>query len=64
MSTHELMAQSGHKTLSEVERYTKGANQKRLAGQGAAKRLGAQSGNSQLANPAVGLATLVAKSLK
>jgi integrase len=64
MSTHELMAQSGHKTLSEVDRYTKGANQKRLAGQGAAKRLGGQSENSQLANPAAGLATLTAKPLK
>jgi integrase/recombinase XerD len=63
MSTHELMAQSGHKTLSEVERYTKGANQKRLAGQGM-KRRRAQSGNSQLANQAAGLATLPINSLK
>jgi integrase len=64
MSTHELMAQSGHKTLSEVDRYTKGANQKRLASQGAAKRLGGQTENSQLANLAAGLASLLAKPLK
>ena len=30
-TTHELAAISGHKTLSEVERYTKGADQARLA---------------------------------
>jgi hypothetical protein len=30
MTTHELMAISGHKTLSEVQRYTKGAEEKRL----------------------------------
>jgi integrase len=37
MTTHELMARSGHKTLAEVERYTKEANQKKLADSGAAK---------------------------
>jgi integrase len=63
-TTHELMAQSGHKTLSEVERYTKGASQKTLAGTGAAKRRRGQSGNSQLANLNEGLANLPAKSLK
>jgi integrase len=30
-STHEIAAWSGHMTLKEVERYTKSANQKRLA---------------------------------
>jgi len=30
-TTHELAAISGHKTLAEVERYTKGADQARLA---------------------------------
>jgi integrase len=30
-STHEIMAISGHVTLAEVERYTKAANQARLA---------------------------------
>jgi integrase len=33
MSTHQIMAISGHKSLSEVERYTRAANQKRLAKQ-------------------------------
>ena len=37
-TTHELMAQSGHKTLTEVQRYTDGADQKRLADSGYAKR--------------------------
>jgi integrase len=63
-TTHELMAISGHKTLAEVERYTKGTNAKKLAGSGMAKRRGGQSANSQVANPALGLATLPAKSLK
>jgi integrase len=30
-TAHEIAAISGHKTLSEVERYTKGADQARLA---------------------------------
>jgi integrase/recombinase XerD len=39
----ELMAISGHKTLSQVERYTEWADRKRLANAGMAKRLrGAQ----------------------
>jgi integrase len=37
-TAHELMAQSGHKTLTEVQRYTDGADQKRLADSGYAKR--------------------------
>jgi integrase len=37
-TTHELMAWSGHKTLSEVQRYTKGANNRRLADSAMAKR--------------------------
>jgi integrase len=36
-STHEIAAWSGHMTLREVERYTKCANQKRLAASGLAK---------------------------
>jgi enterobacteria phage integrase len=46
-TTHELMAESGHKTLAEVERYTKGADKRKLADQGMAKRLRAQTGNGQ-----------------
>jgi integrase len=37
LTTHELMGQSGHKSLAEVERYTKAADQKKLADSGAAK---------------------------
>jgi integrase len=37
LTTHELMAKSGHKSLSEVDRYTKAADKKRLADSGAAK---------------------------
>ena len=36
-STFELMAISGHKTLSEVQRYTAGADKKRQAESGMAK---------------------------
>jgi integrase len=41
-STHELAAISGHKTLSELERYTKAANQARLA-RAAMERIGNES---------------------
>jgi integrase len=51
-TTHELMAFSGHKTLAEVERYTKDAEDKVLASSGMAKRRRAQSGNSQVTNSA------------
>jgi integrase len=37
LTTHELMARSGHRTLAEVQRYTDAANKKRLADSGAAK---------------------------
>jgi len=37
-TTHELTAISGHKTLSEVQRYTQGADRKRLADSGMAKK--------------------------
>lgn len=37
LTSHELMGQSGHKSLAEVERYTKAANQRKLADSGAAK---------------------------
>jgi len=33
-STQEIMAVTGHRTLSEVERYTKDASQKKLAATG------------------------------
>jgi integrase len=37
-TTHELMGTSGHKTLSEVQRYTDAADKKRLADSGHTKR--------------------------
>jgi integrase len=37
-TSHELMAISGHKTLTMVELYTRGSNNKKLAGSGMAKR--------------------------
>ena len=42
-TTHQIMAVTGHKSLSEVERYTKGAQQKRLAEE-AFKQLGDEAG--------------------
>jgi integrase len=50
-TTHELMAISGHKTLTEVQRYTEDADRKRLAESGMAKRQG-QTVNTALSNPA------------
>ena len=41
-TAHEIAAMSGHKTLKEVERYTKGADQARLA-RAAMERIGNQS---------------------
>jgi hypothetical protein len=43
LTTHELMAKSGHKSLSEVERYTKAARKKKLADSGAAKSKAARA---------------------
>ena len=37
-TAHELMAISGHRTLSEVQRYTEDANRKLLADTGMAKK--------------------------
>src|SRR5262249_49684777 len=50
-TTHELMAISGHNTLSEVQRYTAAADRKRLADSGMAKRRG-QSANTGYTNSA------------
>ena len=46
-TAHELMAISGHKTLSQVQHYTMDADRKRLATSGMAKR---QNENNQVAN--------------
>jgi hypothetical protein len=48
-TTHELMAISGHKTQSEVQRYTSAADKKRLAASGMARRKG-QSVNTVVSN--------------
>jgi len=45
------LAISGHKTLTEVQRYTADADRKRLAESGMAKRQG-QTVNATLSNPA------------
>lgn len=48
-TTHELMAGSGHKTLSEVQRYTDAANRMKLADSLSAKLRG-QNANGSVAN--------------
>jgi integrase len=48
-SAHELMAISGHRTLSEVQRYTNDADRKRLADSGMA-RLSGQTENTNFTN--------------
>src|SRR6266436_3616097 len=50
-TAHELMAISGHKTLTEVQRYCKDADRKRLADSGMAKLRG-QSENADVTNKA------------
>jgi hypothetical protein len=61
---HELMAWSGHKTLSEVERYTRGVDQRRLADSLAAKRRRGESANADGTNTAPELHKHRAKALK
>jgi hypothetical protein len=39
-TAHELMAVSGHKTLSEVQRYAEEADRKKLAASAIKKRTG------------------------
>jgi integrase len=62
-TTHELMAISGHKTLSEVQRYTDDADRKRLADSGMAKHR-TQTVNSQVSNLAPSSVKPTAKLLK
>ena len=62
-TTHELMAISGHRTLSEVQRYTEDADRKRLADSGMAKRRD-QRENSEVANLTPQSGKPVLKSLK
>ena len=56
-------APSYNKTLAEVERYTKGANQKLLAASGMAKRRG-QNVNAAVTNAGAAMIQTPAKSLK
>lgn len=51
-SAHEIMALTGHKTLSEVERYTRAAEQVRLGQTALAKQL-ANEKVSTMAKPTV-----------
>jgi integrase len=62
-TAHELMAFSGHRTLTEVQRYTDAANKKRLAASGAAKMRG-QTENSDVTNIASPLHKQTKKLLK
>jgi integrase len=62
-TSHELMAISGHKTLSEVQRYTKEVDRIKLATSGMAKRQG-QSVNGVVANRSARSGKPAAKSLK
>ena len=62
-TTHELMAISGHRTLTEVQRYTDDANRKLLAKSGMAKKR-AQSKNTNVTNIAAPLHKHAAKALK
>src|SRR5262249_6683133 len=47
-TAHELMADSGHKSMSMVQHYTKGFDKKKLAASGAAKMRAAQNENADL----------------
>jgi integrase len=61
--THELMAISGHRTLSEVQRYTEDADRKQLATSGMAKRRD-QIENAEVANPGPRSGKPASKSLR
>ncbi len=63
-TTHELMAMSGHLTLSEVQRYTADADRERLADQLMAKRRRAETENTDVTNIEAPLHKHETKSLK
>lgn len=62
-TAHELMAISGHKTLSEVQRYTSATDKKQLADSAIAKLRG-RNENAELTNTAAKPYKHTAKSLK
>jgi Phage integrase family len=49
-TTHELMAISGHRTLSEVQRYTADADWKKLADSGMKKKVAGKNENAEVSN--------------
>jgi hypothetical protein len=52
LTTHELMAKSGHKSLSEVDCYAKAANKTRLADSGAVREdCGSDCESAESASP-------------
>ena len=51
-TTHELMADSGHKSMSMVQHYTRDFDKKKLAASGAAKMRAAQNENADYTNKA------------
>ena len=63
-TTHELMADSGHKSISMVQHYTKGFDKKKLAASGAAKMRAAQNENADYTNTSAPLHKQTNKSLK
>jgi integrase len=63
MTTHELMAFSGHKTLTMVQHYTNDVDRKRLADSGMAKLRG-QSKNANVTNTATSLHKHAANTVK
>jgi integrase len=62
-TAHELMAISGHKTLTEVQRYTDAADKKRLADSAMAKRQ-SQTVNTKVSNSGTQSVKLGPKALK
>jgi integrase len=62
-TAHELMAHSGHRTLSEVQRYTKAVNNRKLAVSLSAKRRG-RTANGEDTNAAPLPIQTAAKALK
>ena len=63
-TTHELMAVSGHLSLSEVQRYTADADRERLADQVMAKKRQSETKNSDVTNYEAPLHKQRPKSLK
>jgi hypothetical protein len=63
-TAHELMAISGHRTLTEVQRYTADADRKLLADRGMAKKRRGSEEEHDYTNPVAPLHKQAAKALK